>query len=616
MALNHGMKGSLGRLLNVNHQNLPRLPIPALGQTLTRYLDSLRPLTTDAEFAAQAKLVKAFEEGPGAKLQASLLERDAGYAKAGGHPYFHFEGYWDEAYLAARCPNTIHINPFYVLNPPVKGAAQPHAMIRNAAGYMNAAAKWVVTARKAELQDDGGDMSQLAMWLGTARLPGATRDTLKFYGEESSHVVVVCKGDFFKVDVLDAAGAPVAAKDLAASLKAIVDLQKGSEFGVGGGVEKLGPLTSLPRDQWSEVRCALEADATNAAGLAAIDSALTVIALDLTDGARDGGLQSVSDSLIHGSTVGATYRNRWYDKHQVVFDAAGTVGVVFEHSPADGGSWNKALTDMWADYAAGVQEVYEVDALGGKAAAPLAFNIDDAAKKAVHSAEAYIRKELEGELDLEILNFDDFGKTEVKKWKLSPDAVCQVAFQLAYQKLHQTPGVTYEACAMRGFFHGRTETIRSLHPASAAFVQAMLAKNHLSDKDALKDLLRASCAAQSELAKAAATGQGIDRHLMSLQKEVTAHNVLPEGTAGLEMFADPLFGKSKDWTLSTSNVTHPAVHLFGFGPVTTGGYGYGYMIFNDNIPMCLTSWRSDPTSSADMRRAVHDSLHEIRHLFL
>ena len=44
---------------------------------------------------------------------------------------------------------------------------------------------------------------------------------------------------------------------------------------------------------------------------------------------------------------------------------------------------------------------------------------------------------------------------------MSPDAVAQMAFQLAFRRLHGVMPSVYESCTTRWFHHGRTETIRS-----------------------------------------------------------------------------------------------------------------------------------------------------------
>jgi hypothetical protein len=47
---------------------------------------------------------------------------------------------------------------------------------------------------------------------------------------------------------------------------------------------------------------------------------------------------------------------------------------------------------------------------------------------------------------------------------------------------------------------------------------------------------------------------------------------------GAAFFAEPLYTKSLTWDLSTSNVTQTFLSSFGFGPVTAGGYGIGYLV--------------------------------------
>ena len=55
--------------------------------------------------------------------------------------------------------------------------------------------------------------------------------------------------------------------------------------------------------------------------------------------------------------------------------------------------------------------------------------------------------------------FDDYGKGEVKKQKLSPDAWVQMALQLAQKRDTGRFRLTYEASMTRLFREGRTETV-------------------------------------------------------------------------------------------------------------------------------------------------------------
>ncbi|CBY16022.1 unnamed protein product [Oikopleura dioica] len=117
-------------------------------------------------------------------------------------------------------------------------------------------------------------------------------------------------------------------------------------------------------------------------------------------------------------------------------------------------------------------------------------------------------------LSLSQLSFSKFGKNEIKKWRLSPDAICQMAFQLTNFKIRNKLSMTYEAALARLFKDGRTETIRSCTTASAAFVKEMLDKN--SDNQKRRNALKAAVTNHGELTKHAMVGEAVDRHLFAL----------------------------------------------------------------------------------------------------
>jgi hypothetical protein len=102
------------------------------------------------------------------------------------------------------------------------------------------------------------------------------------------------------------------------------------------------------------------------------------------------------------------------------------------------------------------------------------------------------------EVDLQVMYFNKFGKDAIKSWKISPDAFCQMAMQLAVHSLTgetyptyesgQTRCLTIRACTShakprdsrlcvalphRKFLWGRTETVRSVSAESVEFVKAM-----------------------------------------------------------------------------------------------------------------------------------------------
>ena len=48
------------------------------------------------------------------------------------------------------------------------------------------------------------------------------------------------------------------------------------------------------------------------------------------------------------------------------------------------------------------------------------------------------------DLDMKVLDFQEFGKEAVKRLKCSPDSFIQMGIQLTFNKMHQVPAATYE----------------------------------------------------------------------------------------------------------------------------------------------------------------------------
>ena len=82
------------------------------------------------------------------------------------------------------------------------------------------------------------------------------------------------------------------------------------------------------------------------------------------------------------------------------------------------------------------------------------------------------------------------------------------------------------------------------------------------------------------------------------------------------IFDDPMYARSSTWKLSTSNVGAPWVSWFGFGPTAADGFGLGYSINGDDIPVHVSSFRDgSPVSSAAMHGGICAALEELRALY-
>jgi carnitine O-acetyltransferase len=78
---------------------------------------------------------------------------------------------------------------------------------------------------------------------------------------------------------------------------------------------------------------------------------------------------------------------------------------------------------------------------------------------------------------IQVLHYEGYGKNYIKKFKASPDAWAQLVKQLAFHKMFNRPGVTYESAQTRKFQLGRTEVIRSASNETKKWAEAMLDPN-------------------------------------------------------------------------------------------------------------------------------------------
>ena len=184
-----------------------------------------------------------------------------------------------------------------------------------------------------------------------------------------------------------------------------------------------------------------------------------------------------------------------------------------------------------------------------------------------------------------------------------------MAFQMSYFQLHNTLGPTYESCSTRGFFRGRTETIRACSDDMATFITAFSKKDSFR-KSELCEMMYQAAGRHVALAKEAMIGLGCDRHMMALKI------IAEEG--GYEIpgiFTDPMYAHSQTFVLSTSNVSSPELDVFGFGAVVGDGYGIGYQILQDVFPICVTSYHDSPnTNTGEFVTAVGQNLNSLREL--
>jgi len=300
-------------------------------------------------------------------------------------------------------------------------------------------------------------------------------------------------------------------------------------------------------------------------------------------------------------------KNRYYDKPlQVVVFKNGRGGINGEHSLSDGQPI--AILLNW------IIEKEDLDTppfptLSEALPPPqhLKWVLDDL-KIQLNIASTNLDK-LANNINQTCFDYNAYGKHIASKiMKTSPDAVVQLALQLAYYGQQGTFCGVYESVSMRHYKRGRTETGRCLSVESKAFVLAMV--DSKVSQEEKKRLFHEAARSHVNYLSEAKKGNGIDRHFLGL-KLLTLEN----GEELHPLFKDPVFQRSCSWNLSTSQLEFKYIKSIGFGPVLPDGYGICYGIRKDSIHFYMTSWKDCPTMDVhNFRQRVTEALDGFRKL--
>lgn len=319
------------RPMYANQHVLPRLPLPTLEGTLRRYLEAAKPLVPPPQYEATASLVQEAREAL-SSLQSSLEATES----AKSEPSY-VAAAWDDMYLCGRWPLPLNSNPGW--------ASESTAFPPTATSQVQRAARLIAAMTKVALEVEGGtlspdvfkktipvDMNQYAKMFASMRIPRRGRDELHKAAPTSpmvSFIAVLRGADFWKVPVLDAAGAPLSVAALEASLDVVCNSSPSAV-----SAPSLAALTTMDRDAWADSRASLSAHhPTNAASLAALDDALFHCCLDLGPA-----VDHDTDAAVRLALCGhPTSAPRWFDKGITVMVSSDGVPMgQFEHSWGDG----------------------------------------------------------------------------------------------------------------------------------------------------------------------------------------------------------------------------------------------------------------------------------------
>lgn len=513
---------------------LPHLPVPEVGDTLYRWLVSVAPLATEADFRRAALAAARFaassraitggsgsgsEDGGGALttaagLQAALRAK-ATAAAAVGKSWL-IDDWVRLMYTGWRDALPVNVSYWFLFDaavfarvddalvgtPRITVAAARAAACVTAFGRLrDAHAAGRLPAEPAAL-----DPSMFRYLFHACRLPRAGVDGVRVYdgagGAAPHNTVVVLRKHRLYVVRLPADGSVAT---LAADLTSVAAAADADA--TGSKAPDVGILTACHRDTWAgafvqifgpaaagrpshgpEVAADGDAEARYAAApppggppsavqrantevLEAIEACLAVVCLD--DGAP-GDVEAASRALLTGDGG-----NRWFDKAiQFVVADNGAAGLIGEHSHSDGAP--VAHLTAWllghirrGDVLAPLPATPAALAGGGaRAWARLVIDVPPGAVPALADARRQFEALSTGHA-LRALVWREYGADAAKSAGVSPDAWAQMAIQLAYHRWRGVTVPTYEPAQARAFKWGRTACIRVVTSASTAWVRAM-----------------------------------------------------------------------------------------------------------------------------------------------
>ncbi|ULT81359.1 hypothetical protein L3Y34_011327 [Caenorhabditis briggsae] len=551
-----------------SHQNsIPSLPLPGLKDTIEKYLKSLSPIVSKEELEHVTSLARGFGDSENGRKLQNFLELKSSSSKNW------LEDWWYDAYttnqdtLLTQNMGAIIPKSFMSNTSQIGMASQ---IIHHLMNYWSR-----VRHEKIEITKSRGinwDMSQVYNLFNACRTPAVSKDKIERYfcteseGFCPSHIVVLYNGHIWKMETVQN-GKILSVPEIRNILEII---KSGSNRTDENSIVK---LTSLERDTWAK-------------------------------------LMKYS---IFGSPL-----NAYMDKNlNIIVLKDGKACLQAEHGNVDAISLF-APCDFAADQFLDDSELSE-KTLENSSSTPTIEKIDFLLTGSVSSRIAEAEKQffaLSSRINVNVYHYSNFGATFCKSRKLYADTIIQIALQMAYLKTHNKLAPIYETASTRKFYHGRTETVRSLTPDLAKYLEAC---ENSATNETIKTLFFDAYNSHNTLMDAARDGKGIDRHFLGLRMSQLALKSYGEKIAipFLDDHSYAASGGNGNFLLSTSFLGYNENGCFGYVvPMCKDGYGAFYRINASRFTFTLSNYFDDATNGDEFRENLEYSLDFIKNVIV
>ncbi|XP_033644742.1 carnitine O-palmitoyltransferase 2, mitochondrial-like isoform X1 [Asterias rubens] len=605
---------------------IPQLPIPTLQDTCQRYLATKYAFLSLEEYKKTEIVINEFERGEGRELNKALVEQN----KKDTHTSY-ITGPWMDTYLTSR--DSILTTNIAVLLSDDSRPAYMHQILR-ATNITVSLLRLLKSLREEKLvpsvvhknpaltntqefwRSVGSmsaheayrhalksnvyplDMSQFQHIFNATRIPKPIRDEL-FCDVTQRHVLVMCRGHLYVVDVLEEDGSIVSGQIIQAHLQFIFDDSASSP----PQDHPVGLLTTQDRDTWARLRKHIvELSKDNQDNMTLIDSALFCLCLE--DDSKNDNLEG----LLWRGTFGNA-GNRWLDKTvKLIITKAGRTLINCDHSSLDGMTMSKIATEAFQDSIN--RPVVSPDgairnADHSQTVRKLEFNFDTVIRQGIEKAKVdHIQN---NQLNVQSLDYKKYGSTFLKECRLSPDAIAQLAMQIAYHRVNGNIPVTFESCSTALYKHGRIELIFPATSETKRCAEAFNGNTSVSLAEKVS-LLKACSDKHRQLAAEAKAGQGCDCHVYALGTMAMKTGMAIPSAIQDSPFADP------EITLASGTTgTNIGIDGAAYPPETCSGIGVTYSIGKEDMRWVGTSYKTSPSLSDFVEgiQQAFDEIHEV-----